>query len=1319
MVLRKREEPRERQEEVGMFQVLNWQGPLVVLSEGWPSWSFALEGMNCDNIFTMCSFITDKVKLECIATTVGPTLVEDWDCLTRSLHTSGPPVVFIQGSLDFVKKQFMRIDELSCIAGVALVPKGDKEMLKKEGWTWSSQIKHAEMGGLTDGGWDVLSSHSLDLGSTVLRRTLGMILQPVQSGKRMKTRYEIEAAVQEGSLTGEELVPRGSHQVYVLSPSVFTGKDLVLRKLNPTELMDVYDLDVRVQSDLMHLADERQWHPSMSFIKVAPGKVVTAVGRSLLEQLTLVKGIADEVVNDRSNLDLEKSAINADTSTAGFLLEEFKKRRKDDQALKLQRGPDTKAAKEDDAEVNIELWDKRSVDNYDGSTSKCGTIVCKKDSYAPKTHGRLFAALRLLAHSWSLRRLTRSFTRYLSKKYDSMGRRKLSVMCKGDKKEEEKFYSVAGWVTRGRKQRSWSAKRNKKTSESDSELEKDLTVGVDAIRRATEASWWNWDGGSTMFFWRWASPFQKKVRDGTPLFIYHHKLPSNTSRQQDHPEPARQEQLKKKVNGLRTKRYLDPGFVISILNFFGVPKGEADVRMVFDATKCELNAALWTPNFFLATIESVMMNADEETWMGDLDLGEMFLNFWLDEQLRPYAGVDVTSLGRRELNDKGELVYVHQDLIHRIWERWERTCMGLKSSPYVCTQTFGWCEDAIRGNRMDEKNPLNWDRVILNLPGSDGYDPSKPWVHRICKATGRLASFFGVYIDDCRSGASTERGCWEVSRRIASLANYLGIQDAPRKRRAPSKTPGAWAGSICVPLSGVGLFVAVSQEKWEKGQMMVNKWFEQVVVEKRTELSFKEMEKDVGFLIHLSRAYPSLFPYLRGFYNTMNGWRNRRDNDGWKLTCKEWEEFLLLEEDFSLDENGEQLEQDEFKSKGKRDNIPAMVKGVARLVNDVTALVKLLKGPVPSLRLVRGKGITVVRYGFGDASKAGFGSSWLSSGGIKYRLGIWSALEAENSSNWRELQNLVDALKEEAKLGNLKGVEVFLFTDNSTAEGAFFNGSSASRKLFELILELREMEMEHEMKIHFVHVSGKRMIAQGTDGLSRGQFTEGVMRGISMKSFIPLNENVCERHAGFKLWVKSWMPEEEAEWLKPEDWFVRGHNIVDGSGVDNGDGLMVPLYKKGLFIWTPPPAAAGVAIEELRKARHKHTDSTHLFVVPRLMAPHWRKHAWKVGDLIVELPAGHEAWPLNMHEPLTLIFVFPFIRYEPWELKRTPAFVGMGKRLSKMLKAGDSTTGFVLQQFWERARTLDDLSERMVRQLLRSQSGFEVPDSPTRKRRRV
>jgi len=75
--------------------------------------------------------------------------------------------------------------------------------------------------------------------------------------------------------------------------------------------------------------------------------------------------------------------------------------------------------------------------------------------------------------------------------------------------------------------------------------------------------------------------------------------------------------------------------------------------------------------------------------------------------------------------------------------------MGLKSSPYVCTQTFGWCEDAIRGNRRETNNPLRWDEVVLNLPGAKDYQPEKPWVYRLCSKTGKLGAFFGTYIDDC------------------------------------------------------------------------------------------------------------------------------------------------------------------------------------------------------------------------------------------------------------------------------------------------------------------------------------------------------------------------------------------------------------------------------------------------------------------------------------------------------------------------------------------------------------------------------------------
>jgi hypothetical protein len=44
-----------------------------------------------------------------------------------------------------------------------------------------------------------------------------------------------------------------------------------------------------------------------------------------------------------------------------------------------------------------------------------------------------------------------------------------------------------------------------------------------------------------------------------------------------------------------------------------------------------------------------------------------------------------------------------------------------------------------------------------------------------------------------------------------------------------------------------------------------------------------------------------------------------------------------------------------------------------------------------------------------------------------------------------------------------------------------------------MILELRKMEMEGQFIIHLIWIAGKRMIAQGSDGLSRGDFSSGVM----------------------------------------------------------------------------------------------------------------------------------------------------------------------------------------------------------------------------------
>ena len=50
------------------------------------------------------------------------------------------------------------------------------------------------------------------------------------------------------------------------------------------------------------------------------------------------------------------------------------------------------------------------------------------------------------------------------------------------------------------------------------------------------------------------------------------------------------------------------------------------------------------------------------------------------------------------------------------------------------------------------------------------------------------------------------------------------------------------------------------------------------------------------------------------------------------------------------------------------------------------------------------------------------------------------------SSNWRELANLVESVEVEVRDRGLSDTEIFLFTDNTTAEAAYWKGGSKSEK---------------------------------------------------------------------------------------------------------------------------------------------------------------------------------------------------------------------------------------------------------------------------------
>ena len=75
------------------------------------------------------------------------------------------------------------------------------------------------------------------------------------------------------------------------------------------------------------------------------------------------------------------------------------------------------------------------------------------------------------------------------------------------------------------------------------------------------------------------------------------------------------------------------------------------------------------------------------------------------------------------------------------------------------------------------------------------------------------------------------------------------------------------------------------------------------------------------------------------------------------------------------------------RGKPKGSQAQTEVKPVPRLGRDFSALHRLFLSATPPERLVRGQLIHAVKYAFGDASKAGFGSSWVGENGVKYRFG--------------------------------------------------------------------------------------------------------------------------------------------------------------------------------------------------------------------------------------------------------------------------------------------------------------------------------------------
>ena len=164
-----------------------------------------------------------------------------------------------------------------------------------------------------------------------------------------------------------------------------------------------------------------------------------------------------------------------------------------------------------------------------------------------------------------------------------------------------------------------------------------LEVARDAIRRATgpysrehpEAvkAWWEWQDGSTPFFWMWPPEYQSDIMLGQPHFLTG-DFGVFTKAQRPAKIPAQHKLMRTKVVQVRKRNYIEPGSVKSLLHYFCVSKGIDDIRMVYNGTGCGLNEAIWAPRFGLPTVRQTLRSLLPGYYQCDMDIEEMFLNFF-------------------------------------------------------------------------------------------------------------------------------------------------------------------------------------------------------------------------------------------------------------------------------------------------------------------------------------------------------------------------------------------------------------------------------------------------------------------------------------------------------------------------------------------------------------------------------------------------------------------------------------------------------------------------------------------------------------------
>jgi len=164
--------------------------------------------------------------------------------------------------------------------------------------------------------------------------------------------------------------------------------------------------------------------------------------------------------------------------------------------------------------------------------------------------------------------------------------------------------------------------------------------------------------------------------------------------------------------------------------------------------------------------------------------------------------------------------------------------------------------------------------------------------------------------------------------------------------------------------------------------------------------------------------------------------------------------------------------------------------------------------------------------------------------------------------------------------------------------------------------------------------------------------------------------------------------------LTPEYWFVKGH-------------------QHSLCIWTPAPAAADVALEQMALSIHKRPRHMHLILVPCLLTSQWRKYLGKVCTLCFTVPLGSDIWDISHFEPLIVGLYWTLSRHKPWTLRGTPLLERVERMLHEMPATYPRWGRVVLHELLLQEKSLEAMPTSMVQTMLYPNWQSWFPNCPT------